>query len=216
MAEFDLIPPDYARRKLLMRWLRVFVMAFAAVALFIGTARAALQWLLVKQRSEVAQLQEQGRFYARDKQREQQFAERVGAVRRQLVAYEELTGQDTVLVFVSAIDAAYVDGVWFDELRLLRTEQPRTRGAASPPAQAARPATSMKDDAGNGSAIRHSGEIVGHAVSHVALAEFLRRLAGQPGVSTVQLAESNLRASGEFTAIEARIALVLDAKRRAP
>ena len=213
MAQFDLIPADYTRRKALRRALAWFAGTLTAVASAIALAWLALYWLSVAQRGELARLQESGRLSAYDAAREREYNERRRALEAELAGLRRLQSRDRLRAFLQAIDAAYVEGVWFDELSFssLEPSPSPTNGAQRAPRGTAGTIPAPGDVNG---AASHAGAITGHAANHLAFAEFMSKLGGQPGIADVRLIDSRL--TGHPGAVEARIALrVVDAEQGA-
>lgn len=222
MAEFDLIPADYALGRMLRRRMKCFLVTLAAIAGMVALMWLGLHSLLVMERSEVARLQERARHMVEAKARLEQDRERTRGAERQLEALDDLRGRDRLLVFIKAIDAAYVDGVWFDEVRFFRREKlvARAPEAATRATQPPRAGGGKEQAGSNATAklpdIEQAAEIAGYAVNHSALAEFVRKLGDQPGISGVQLIDSGMRTTADVQAIEARIALLVGDKSRGP
>ncbi len=217
MAEFDLIPADYAHGRLLRQRVRHFLVALAAITCIVALAWLGLRSLIFMERGQLARLQERARSIGEAKGRLEQDRGRILSARRQLEALDELRGRDRVLVFLRAIDAAYVEGMWFDEVRFFRREKVRVPTPGSPAAQAPGAAAGNGDAAAKPGAaalpeIEQAAEIAGYAMNHSALAEFVRRLAEQPGISGVRLVDSGMRTTADVPAIEGRIALVVAGK----
>lgn len=201
MTEFDLMPPGYARGKRMHRHAKYLLAAAVTAAIVVGASWLALHTLVVVKAREVAHLQARSRLAAADRARLQQDRERVLAMQRQLAALEALRGADSLRLFIDAIDAAYVPGIWFEQMRLTRhiilPAPAAKRGrTAAPPAEAVLPPD-----------VEHTAEIDGHAVDYSALGEFVRRLGRQPGVFAVRLIGTGMRAGVDAGPLEAKIAL---------
>lgn len=201
MAEFDLIPPSYARGKRVHRRAKYLLVAAAAGLIVIGASWLALHTRVVLKAREVAHLQARSRLAAAGRAQQQQYRDGVRAAERKLAALHALRGWGSVRVLIEAIDAAYVDGIWVDEMRLTR----QVRFAA--PAARSGPAARVPSDMAYPSDVEHTAEIAGHAVDQSALGEFLRRLGRQPGISAVRLVDTGMRASADTGELDAKIAL---------
>jgi hypothetical protein len=207
MSEFDLIPPDYVRGKTLRRQMKWFIVALVAVASLVALGWLGLRSLVALENREVARLQEQGRLAALGKAKEEAYRQRTQVAAHQLDVLDELRGRDRMLMFFKAIDAAHVEGVWFDEVRFARRAAP-----GSIEAGAAGKAPDPKDPSAKPAEIEQVAEIAGYAVSHSKLAEFMRSLGRQPGIAAMRLIDSGLRTNANTQAIDARISLRVDDK----
>jgi hypothetical protein len=205
MSEFDLIPPDYVRGRMLKRRIKWSIVALASVAGLVALGWLGLHSLVSLENGEVVRLQEQGRLMALGKAKEEEVRQRSQAAAHQLEVLDELRGRDRVLMFIHAIDAAHVEGVWFDEIRFARRAVggPEAGKAPDPKGRAEKPPE-----------IEQVAEITGHAVTHSTLAEFMRALARQPGIAAMRLIDSGMSASGDLQAVGARISLRVDNKAR--
>lgn len=213
MAEFDLIPPDYARGRILRRRMKALAIVLASVACLVAIAWLGLHSLISAESGKAARLQQAKQLSVKGEAAAQEYRQRKQAVERQLAALDELRGRDRVRIFVRAIDAAYVEGVWFDALRFYRREQLPAgdpRGSAAAPGRARAGAQNAAPRVATPAEIEHYAEIAGHAVNHSALAEFIRRLGHQPGIADVRLIDSGMRAHAEVAGIDARISLSID------
>ncbi len=217
MSEFDLIPPDYARGRILRRHLKTFALALASVAGLAALAWLGLHSLIAAENGKAARLQQATRLTAQGEAAAQEYRQRKQAAERQLEALDELRGRDRVRVLVRAIDAAYVEGVWLDAMKFYRREILPADGARAGAVQPGRARPVAPNAAPGGAsppAIEQYAEIAGHAVNHSALAEFLRRLGHQPGLADVRLIDSGMSEHAEAAAIDARISLLIDDKAR--
>ncbi len=210
MSEFNLMPPDYVRGKMLRRRIKWSMVALAAVASLVALGWLGLRSLVSMENNEVARLKEQGRISALGKTKEEEVRQRAQATAHQLEVLDELRGRDRVLMFIKAIDAAHVEGVWFEEMRFSRRGAPGSIEAGG----AAGKAPDPKGQAAKPPAIEQVAEIAGHAVNHSMLAEFMRSLARQPGIAAMHLIDSGMSTSGNIQAIGARISLRVDDQAR--
>jgi hypothetical protein len=79
----------------------------------------------------------------------------------------------------------------------------------SPPKKAGTPAGT-----GKGGDVEQRVEIVGHAFNHATLAQFMRRLEGQPGIADVSLVDTRPRAYAHALVIDLKLSLLIDEKVR--
>lgn len=203
MAELDLIPADYGQRQSLRRRLKRFAAALALLASLLGLARSALHFLTSAEKTEVARLQGQEQLFAQTRAKVEDYRSRKLATEKHLIALDELRGRDRLRLFLKAVDAAFVENVWFDEMRYYRRDIP------APANNVPNPAAS-----GKGLDIEQRVEIVGHAMNHATLAEFMRRLEGQPGIAEVSLVDTRPRAYPNALVIDLKLSLLIDEKVR--
>jgi hypothetical protein len=216
MAELDLIPADYAQRQVLRRRLRRFMAILVSLACLLGLTRSALYLLASAEKSEVARLQGQVQLWAQTKAKVEDYRTQKQATEKQLRALDELRGRDRLRLFLKAVDAAYVENVWFDEIRYYRRDNlpsgnldPLPGGARAGiialPVKNAPTATSGKE-----ADIEQRVEIVGHAINHATLAEFMRRLEARPGIADVSLVDTRPRAYPNTLVIDLKLSLLID------
>ena len=122
MSEFNLIPGDYAREQTARRRLRLALVSFAVLCGFIVLARSALGMLVAIEKDKVAQLEVKKRHWQESKRKTEKYVEEVKVAERQLAALDELRGRDQLRLFLEALDTAYVNKVWFDEIRYYRRD----------------------------------------------------------------------------------------------
>jgi hypothetical protein len=209
MAELDLIPADYAQRQSLRRQLKRFAAALAVVGCSLGLARSAVHLLTLAEKSQVARLQEQERALAQTKAKVEDYRSRKLATEKQLMALDELRGRDRLRLFLKAVDAAFVENVWFDEMRYYRREILPPGNVDFQPKNLPKPPATGKEPE-----IEQRVEIVGHAINHVTLAEFMRRLEGQPGIADVSLVDTRPRAYPNALVIDLKLWLLIHEKVR--
>jgi hypothetical protein len=201
MSEIDLIPADYAREQRTRRhllWLGAGVLALACV---VGVARGALGVLLSAEKEQVARLQHKKVIWQQAKARTEKFSNEAQVTQKQLDALDGLRGREHLRLFLLAVDHAYVEKVWFDEIRYYRREQPPllVPGQKPPAAPAFQP---MEQRAG----------MVGHALNHATLAEFMRRMEGQPAIAELNLVDTSPRNYPHALVIDFKLALLLEHK----
>lgn len=215
MAELDLIPADYLQRQVLRRRLRRFVAAMVAIVCLAGLAKLALELGIAREKAEAARLQAQARLWAQGKAQIDEFRSRKLAAEKQLAALDELRGRDRLRLLLNALDTAYVDSVWLDEIRYYRGEAPSTTPLQTTPV-AARSGIVVIPQTTAPEAARRDVEqrvaINGHAVNHAMLAQFMRKLERQPGIADVSLLDTAPRAYPNALVIDLKLSLLVDEK----
>jgi Tfp pilus assembly protein PilN len=220
MADVDLIPADYARRVRLRRRMKPLVAALLAIALVIGLARVALYVLMSAESGHIAQLEKDSQIAAQAKAEADSLRQQRALAEKQLAELDELRGRDRLKLLLHAIDGAYSDSVWLDTLRFVPRDIPaadttplpgggRSGIIVVPKGNAAVPA-----GAPSGGAQR--AEITGRATNHTKLAQFMRSLAAQPGVSEVRLVDTGLGSHANTPVIDLTLVLLIDDKARGP
>lgn len=222
MADIELIPADYANLALVRRRMKPLLMALIALALVVGLARLALTLLVSFENANIAQLQKEGQISARTKAEADNFRQQKQLAERQLAELDELRGRDRLGLLLRAIDAAYSDNLWFEQLRFFRRDLPTGDLSSLPgggrsgiivvpkaniPAPGAAPVPA---------GVEQRAEIVGHAANHTKLAEFMRGLGSQPGIAEVRLVDTGLGSYANMPVIDLTLMLLVDDKARRP
>jgi len=221
MAELDLIPADYAQRQILLRRVKRFVAAVASLACLLVLARGMLYLLASAETGEVARLQGQERLWAQSEAKVEEYRKQKLATQRQLIALDELRGRDRLRLFLKAVDAAHVENVWFDEIRYYRRDNLPAGNLDSPPAVARAGIIVVPEKnpptpgtAGKAPDIEQRVGIVGHAINHATLAQFMRRLESQRGIAEVSLLDTSARSYPNAVVIDLKLTLLIDEKAR--
>ena len=222
MADIDLIPADYAKLALVRRRTKPLLIALIALALVVGLARLALYLLISFENANVAQLQKETQIFARTRADADNFRQQKQLVEKQLAELDELRGRDRLRLLLRAIDAAYSDSIWFEQLRFFRRDLPTGDLSSLPgggrsgiivvpkeniPIPGAAPAPA---------GVEQRAEIVGHATNHTKLAQFMRSLGSQPGIVEVRLVDTGLGSYSNVPVIDLTLMLLVDDKARRP
>ena len=220
MADIDLIPKQYLLRKLVQRRLKLLSVALIALGCAVGAARATLWYGASHEQREIARLRKNETDSAQMKARMQDYEQQKAAVEKQLKALADVRGRGRTHQLLAALDAAYLSGVWFDEIRSHRATAaqvaPRADAAAPKPATAPAPAPAQPAVPAPAPAPRMQQrvELVGHAIDHSRLANLMTRLSAQPAVSDVQLLDTNTRTYSTTTIIDFTVSLAISEKER--
>ena len=217
----DLIPEDYRRSQRLRKWLRTFCWACAGVAVLIGVGRLGLAYLV---RAEQARLEEARRVEAASgtqRARLAQLRARVDKAGQRLRALEILRGPAAIGELFYAVDAAMAGKVWFSEFGFAREGE---IAEARPQAQQVgyfilipkeKPAGAARGAAGTAGQAWRSKlrvQIRGQARDHSALAEFIQRFGGQPGIAEVRLVDTSARSYSNLKVVDFQLAAALGAR----
>ena len=222
MADVDLIPADYARLARVRSRVKPLLMALIAVALVVGLARLALSLLVSFENANIAQLQKESQIAARTKAEADNFRQQKQRAEKQLAELDELRGRDRLRLVLRAIDAAYSDSIWVEQLRFFRREL-STGDLSSLPGggRSGVIVVPRQNIPGPGTApaspgVEQRAEIVGHAINHTKLAEFMRGLGSQPGIAEVRLVDTGLGSYAGTPVIDLTLMLLVDDKARRP
>jgi Tfp pilus assembly protein PilN len=207
MAEIELIPAAYATGRMWRRRLMRFALGLVLLAMVIAAARAWLNWRIAAERPAVAALR-QGQTTANARRaaldgirKDKQSAE------ARLLALQGLRDRAAWPVVFRAIDAAHHSNIWFDELDYSREARGGSPAAGAAPAA---PAAS-----GAAPALLHRFEIVGHALTHAAVTEFMRELDAQPGIGDLRLTDSGMRRYSTIDVVDFRLTGLIEPDRSA-
>lgn len=168
MHEIDLIPREHYERRRVRRALVRSAVLLALIVVAAAAGRAWLAWQLARERPLAEQFRQAEKNGAAQRVQLAELGARRVELETRLATLRELqagAGWDRALHHV---DQAHGRGIWLDRLAIARA----TTDAA--PAQ-------------------HSLEVQGHALDHAAVAEFMRRLAAEPGLQQVRLTDTGLR-----------------------
>jgi len=219
MAEFDLIPPDYARGQVLRRQLKWFVVVLASIACVAAVARLGLALATGFENREIARLRKQSDLMAQARAKVDGLRQLKLAAEKQLNALDELRGRDRLRLFLGAIDAAYLNGVWFDAIRYYRSDMLPTGNLDALPGGAhagivvvPKENLALAGAPARPARIEQHVELIGHALNHSMVAEFMRALGRQPGIVDVRLLDTGQRAYANALVIDFKLLLLVDDK----
>jgi hypothetical protein len=116
------------------------------------------------------------------------------------------------LLFLRAIDSAYAEGVWFDNLRFMRRSSAGTLDNVPAAVNTGIIVVPEGAETPQSLEINHGAEIIGHAVSHSMLAEFMRNLGGEPSVADLRLIDTGTRNYTSVQVVDFNLALQLSQK----
>jgi cell division protein FtsB len=211
MSEMDMIPGDYRQGRSGRRLLRRFIVACVVVLCCIGLARMLLGYLIWRENVQVVRLEQQEQVVEQNKARTEGFRQQKQVTEQQLAALNKLRGRDRVALFLRSIDNVYIEGVWLDSLHFMRrngTGKLQAPGAVNSGIivvpNGAETAQSLQIDQG--------AEMIGHAMNHTMLAEFMRNLGKQPTVADLRLIDTGTRNYTNIQVVDFNLSLQLDEK----
>jgi Tfp pilus assembly protein PilN len=211
----DLIPEEYRRAVRVRRLIGRFGWSCCAIVAAVAAASGGLAYAIGQERAALArykQLQAQSR--AQQARLTEVMARRDNA-QRQLQVLESLRGDASIAAIIGAVDAALDDRIWFQELTFSRAGEAAERKAEA--GEAGYFIVAAKDKRGDarpeGGAwrARERAEIRGLARDHAALAEFIKRLGGQPEVKQVKLLDTSARSYPGVQVVSFQLAALLGA-----
>jgi hypothetical protein len=208
MSEFNLIPADYARVQVLRRRLRWASAGLLVLCCLVLLARSGLVLLISGERNYVGQLEAKRQLWQESKAKTEQYTKDALVAEKQLLALNELRRREHLRLFLEALDSAYVDKVWFDDIKYYRREN---LPSAAPAAGRAVPSAVTEKDAG-AARVEQRIAMTGHATNHVMLAEFMRKLESQPAVAELTLLDTSPRAHPGGLIIDFKLALLVERK----
>jgi Tfp pilus assembly protein PilN len=219
MAGIDLIPRQYALQRRLWRHCKWFAAAMLSLVCLVAAARGALWFGAVTEHRQLSDLRKNEQHSSDSLAKVRQFEEQKAAAQKELKALADLRGRDRVRMLVEALDQAWLNGIWLDEIRSFRAGNlPSVNGQAGSPSSAvpvanpqsaaaqATPPAAVQD--------QHRVELAGHAVEHSGLAAFMTLLAAQPAVSDVRLLDTSSNGSSTEPSIDFRMSLAITGLRQ--
>lgn len=217
----DLIPSDFRKSQRTRHFLRSTLLAVVLILGVLGLARLALEMLISADQARIAQLRERDGSSQRQQSVLAGLRQRKQQIEQQLATLASLRGSERVASLLRGLDAAFVDGVWLETLRLAQS-LPDDAAAGKPGAPAVAPAPAAGAAAGgpgSGGKVAsgiHSAEITGHALDHTRLAGFMRTLGAQPGIAQLVLVDSRARPQGSGEGVDFTLALQVHTGGAAP
>jgi len=212
MGDMDLIPDDYRQRLDLRRALRNFIAVCVVVVGCIGLGKALLTYLIWRENVQVVRLEQQEQVLQNNKSKAEEYRQQKQVTEQQIAALNELRGRDRVSLFLRAIDSAYAEGVWFDSLRFMRRSSTGTLDNVPAAANAGIIVVPEGAETPQSLEINHGAEIIGHAVSHSMLAEFMRNLGAEPSVAGLRLIDTGTRNYTTVQVVDFNLALQISQK----
>ena len=223
MADVDLIPADYSKVQLVRRRVRQLLIACVSVVIVVGAVRLALSLVMSFESFSIARLETEGQILTRSKAEADGYRQQKLLAEKQLAELDELRGRDRLRSLLQAIDAAYSDSIWLDELHFFRRDQVATGNMSSLPGGAHSDiiVVPRQNVVASGAAppptrMEQRVEIIGHATNHTRLAEFMRGLSSQPGITEVRLLDTGLGSYSNSPVIDFTLMLLVDDKAGKP
>ena len=209
MSDMDLIPSDYRQNINRHQYLRKFMMLCALVLFSIGLIKILLSYMIWRENVQVVRLEQQENILVQNKAKTESYKQQKHVTAQQLAALNELRGGDRVALFLQAVDTAYRNGVWFDSVHFMRETGTTTLnlpGAANTGIIVVPNGAESKQNID----FKQRVEILGHALNHTLLAEFMRTLGAQPSITDLQLIDTGTRNYTTMQVVDFNLALQMD------
>lgn len=206
MSDMDLIPAEFRRGLTLRRQINWFVGALLILLVVVTASRAALGYLVWREKEQVVDLQERQQALAQSQSETESLRQQHLLTQQQLATLDQLKGGDRLAQFLNAIDDAYIEQVWLDTMHFQRREN-SAAAADAPGNEVAVGSQTAAVEAGFEGL--HEAEIAGHASSHSELATFMQRLGAQPAVADLRLISTATRSYTSVQVIDFKLALQL-------
>ncbi|PLX83217.1 MAG: hypothetical protein C0617_11820 [Desulfuromonas sp.] len=210
MHDIDLIPADYRRRRSLLRVLRIYLVLLAAVVAAVALGRVGLGQVLRTEQARVGELKTGEVQLLEQKRRLEELGASREDLRGRLALLEALRGGPPAQRMFEVVDRALNPSVWFSDWKFVR------EGEAGQAARGGQAGYFLIVPKGEGAFPEEPWreltrmEIKGQALSHAALAEFVRRLLGQPEIADVHLLNTKTRQYRVGGVIEYELTVEID------
>lgn len=204
-----MIPGDYRQGLFGRRLLRRFIVACVVVLCCIGLARMLLGYLIWRENVQVVHLEQQEQVIEQNKARTEEFRQQKQVTEQQLAALNKLRGRDRVALFLRSIDDVYIEGVWLDSLHFMRRNG---TGTLQAPGAVNSGIIVVPNGAVQSLQINQGAEMIGHAMNHTRLAEFMRNLGKQPTVADLRLIDTGTRNYTNIQVVDFNLSLQLNEK----
>jgi hypothetical protein len=193
MVNMDLVPEDYRQDVNTRRKVRHFIVACLMALCIVGLAKSLFSYLIWRENVKVIALEQQEQIAQQNKSKTEVSRQQKQITEQQLAALAQLRGSNRVRLFLQAVDDAYSEGVWFDHLRFMRRSSADALTRANDAANQSVSIVPIATENASSLEINHGAEIIGHAVNHSALAEFMRKLGAEKNVEDLRLIDTGMR-----------------------
>ena len=211
MGNINLIPDDYRQDIGLRKLLRNFILACILTTAGVFSVKALLSYLIWRENVEVVKLEQMEQANEQTKTKTEEFRQKKQVTEQQLAALNALRGGDQVMLLLQAVDHAYSEGVWFDRLHFMRQSMDNTNEAL--PKNDTLGIVVLDDSQkAQGIELNNGVEIVGHALSHSILAEFMKKLGGAANVADLRLIDTGTRSYTTVEVVDFNLALQIKNK----
>lgn len=210
MGNINLIPNDYRQDLGLKRLVRHFIIACIVVFAGIAMAKVLISYLTWRENTQITQLEQLVKLSQETKNKTEEFRQQKQITEQQLAALSALRGSDRILHLLQAIEKAHTESVWFDSLHFTRLGHTDTPENASITDNAQISPETNTSTISEPVEVKSNVEIVGHALSHSVLAEFMRNLGEATSVADLQLIDTSTRNYTTMQVIDFNLALKIN------
>jgi hypothetical protein len=184
------------------------------VLCIIGLAKALFSFLIWRENVKVVALEQQEQVAQQNKSKTEMSRQQKQVIEQQLAALAHLRGQDRLRLFLQAVDDAYSEGVWFDNLRFMRLSNANTLNPTNEGVNQGISKVPIVNENLSTLDINHGAEIIGHAINHSALAEFMRKLAAEKSVENLRLIDTGMRNYTNLQVVEFNLDLQVNKQKQ--
>jgi cell division protein FtsB len=203
----DLIPADFRRLRRVRSYLRATLFALGLLLIIFLLGWLGLQTLVSREQQQISRLQQDDGRFQRDQSSLAELRQKRQQIEEQLNTLAGLRGGDQVAKLLRAIDAAHTTGIWLDNMQMHRA----TDSLVKPESPSANTLGGLLGKIqGVGNAPGSGVNIVGHALDHTHLAEFMKKLSDQPGMARLYLIETRPRGAADIDVIDFTLFMQLE------
>ena len=210
----DLIPAEYRRGLRAQRLLRTFGWTCLALVLAFGVSFTGLARAVSAERAALARYKQLQAQSAAWQARLTELKAQKESADSRLRVLDALRGGAQIGPLFDQVDAALNARVWFQDLEFSQGGETGLPGVEAGVPKAAVPgsgsvAAAAADKPAEPSQRSAHAEIRGTAADHAALADFIRQLGSRPGVSKVELRDTNTRSYSNVQVVDFRLAATI-------
>lgn len=210
MSELDLVPASWRERRRTRRALARFGLAYGVTLALLASAAMSLGLRIEAEAAEVDRLRDDRQAALSERARLEQMQQRQAELTRTLRTLDKLGGTADLGRVFAAVDRSLGAQVWFRDWVFMRAGEfvdveERTVDTGyliMVPEQTA-------GERKRAWRLRTHMEIRGQALTHSALAEFVRRLSAQPAVREVTIVDTRSQRVDEVEVVDFELAVVV-------
>ncbi len=212
MRDLDLIPQEYRERKTAVAQLRRFALLGVTLIVAMVLGHVWLGWAVTEEQQDITRLENGKQQALGMRQNMDRLNERRDLLAKQLDTLDKLRSGPTIVTGFHSIDQALDQQVWFRNWEFNRSGE---RNGATP---SERSGYFIVTEGGEGEAQPWEGQTVmiiqGHALTHMALSQFVLRLNRQASIEDVKVLSTNLRRYTQTEVVDFKLAVLLSNRGR--
>jgi cell division protein FtsB len=219
MNDIDLIPRSYRDAVRVRRVLGRAAIAMAALLVTGLVMYAYVFWQLRSEKFQLTNFRSEAKRIDGLRKQVDILNARKTSLEHMALTLSALRGAGEIYRTAEAVNSALNAGVWLTSLRFSREQQ--VLDAAQPTAKPANGYTVIRTASGAGAGqkedawrLSNSIQIKGAAIDHTFLAEFMKKLSGQPGIVEVRFLNSNAESDEVAQNIQFSAAAILQPNNR--